>query len=269
MLTDKWISLDGDAFRAMKTDFDQILSEALTNMETKNADEATITLKLNVRLDTDTSYTEDGGYVDYTRPTFRHDVSYVMQVKGKLAGQTTEERALVFDDDAQKWVLREVFDGQMSFDNNGVLSDGFGRSMPENSQETPQEISEAKAVHLPSEENNGTERLPEGNMTVVGYPQGQFEYMKQFIGKNMEVVKEDRGYSVRLVSDYRIVLMSDTPGDTITYIPEENVWRGVGHPLECISYGIKDHIIRIAIECSDTEDVIWEIEESDEPAETE
>ena len=47
---DKYISLECDTFEALKEDFDKIMNDTLGNMEMKGAEDAVVTIKINVSL---------------------------------------------------------------------------------------------------------------------------------------------------------------------------------------------------------------------------
>lgn len=107
------LSLDGDTFSALKKDFDAVLLRTVGNMESKSADEATITLKLTISLEKErTNFGEEPKQI--TRPTFKHDISSVMQVKDKVSGTLKEDYELVFDDEEGKYVMRRISNGQMT-----------------------------------------------------------------------------------------------------------------------------------------------------------
>ena len=103
------LSLKSDTFAAMKEDFDGVLARTIGNMEMKNADNATITLKLGITLDKVSVGTPNGNQ-DITRPSFKHDISSVMQVKDRKSGALTGDYELVYEDG--KYVMRRIDDGQ-------------------------------------------------------------------------------------------------------------------------------------------------------------
>lgn len=103
------LSLKSDTFAAMKEDFDGVLARTIGNMEMKNADNATITLKLGITLDKVSVGTPNGNQ-DITRPSFKHDISSVIQVKDRKSGALTGDYELVYEDG--KYVMRRIDDGQ-------------------------------------------------------------------------------------------------------------------------------------------------------------
>lgn len=105
------LSLKSDTFAALKEDFDGVLARTIGNMEMKNADNATITLKLGITLDKVSVGTPNGNQ-DITRPSFKHDISSVMQVKDRKSGALTGDYELIYEDG--KYVMRRIDDGQTS-----------------------------------------------------------------------------------------------------------------------------------------------------------
>ena len=88
------LSLKSDTFSALKEDFDSILAKTIGNMEMKGAEDATITLKLGVSLEK-SSISGPNGIQDITKPSFKHDISSVMQVKDKKSGALTGDFIMV------------------------------------------------------------------------------------------------------------------------------------------------------------------------------
>lgn len=105
------LSLNSDTFSMLKEQFDGVLARTVGNMQMKGADDATITLKLQVSLSKENRHTEDG-MIEATIPKFKHDISSVMQVKDKASGELVGDYQLVWDEDTQKYVMRKINDGQ-------------------------------------------------------------------------------------------------------------------------------------------------------------
>ena len=117
------MSLNGDTFNALKSDFDQMLSRLLAGMEKFECEEAALNIKLVVSLKKD--QTRDFEAVEYEsmrdiiRPTFRHEISSAMQIKSKKAGSLSGNYELVWDSLSEKYVMHSIDDGQVSlFDDN-------------------------------------------------------------------------------------------------------------------------------------------------------
>lgn len=119
------LSLNGETFASLKKDFDTILERTIGNMTMKGAEDATITIKLGVSLQK-TSVPAKGSIREVTKPTFKHDIASVMQVKDKMSGQLTGNMELVWDDDLKQYVLRPIDDGQTSlFDQEADQGDDY------------------------------------------------------------------------------------------------------------------------------------------------
>lgn len=112
------LNLESDAFNALKTDFNQILRRTLAGMEQKEAEDATITLKLGIALTRD--MVPDPTIVAYeaqreiVRPAFTHKISSVMQYKDEKSGILSGNYELVWDKELCDYVMREITNGQTS-----------------------------------------------------------------------------------------------------------------------------------------------------------
>lgn len=115
--TIKPLSLRGDTFEALKTDFDEILRNTLSNMENKKTDTAEIGIKLKITTKKE-SRTLDGKMQDLVIPNFEHAVQSVLQIKNKKGGSLGGNHELVFDEKTGSYVMKFISDGQTSlFDN--------------------------------------------------------------------------------------------------------------------------------------------------------
>lgn len=120
---DLQLSLSGDTFQALKTDFDSILARTIGNMEMKGADEATVTIKLGISLEKVNSGTYDDAK-EVTKPSFKHDISSVMQVKDKKTGSLAGDYELVWDTEEQKYVMRKLGGEQMNMFDDEIAPEG-------------------------------------------------------------------------------------------------------------------------------------------------
>ena len=111
--SDMVLSLNSDTFQALKEDFDSILSRTIGNMEMKNAGSATITLKLGIDLDKEL-VVSGGVSHEVTKPTFKHDISSVVQVKDKKSGALTGDYQLVWNPEEGNYIMRRIDNGQTS-----------------------------------------------------------------------------------------------------------------------------------------------------------
>lgn len=118
------ISLKGDTFQSLKEDFDIILDRTLGNMHMKGAEDAVISLKLSVSLVKANAMVQ-GNCTSITRPSFKHEISSVMQVKDKKTGALTGDYQLVWDEDEGKFVMKKIEDGQTNIFEEEGNNDGI------------------------------------------------------------------------------------------------------------------------------------------------
>ncbi len=112
------LTLDSDAFGALKNDFNKILTGTLMNMEKRESESAELTVKLKITLRKDTApdFSEVGYKAerDIVRPTFSHKISSVMQMKLEESGVLGGDYELVWDDDKCGYIIRPIDNGQTS-----------------------------------------------------------------------------------------------------------------------------------------------------------
>lgn len=109
----KPLSLSGDTFEGLKGDFDQILHNTLTNMESKNADTAELSIKLKISTKKE-SDARTGKPRTLTIPSFEHSVQSVLQIKNKKGGSMGGNYELVLDENTGEFVMKFISDGQTS-----------------------------------------------------------------------------------------------------------------------------------------------------------
>lgn len=112
------LTLDGDTFGAFKSDFDQILNALINEMENREEEDATISIKISVSLhpDQERDFETNGydGMKDIIKPVFKHDISSVMQVKQKKSGILGGNMKMVWDKELRHYVLQRIDNGQTS-----------------------------------------------------------------------------------------------------------------------------------------------------------
>lgn len=108
------LNINSNAFENLKADFDKVLRRTLGNMQIKESDEATLTLKLSIKLTEMEVPDFDAAYPNAMRkihkPRFDHKVSSVMQIKTEESGHLKGEYELVWDEEAQDFVMKPMFD---------------------------------------------------------------------------------------------------------------------------------------------------------------
>ncbi len=225
------LSLKSDTFNALKEDFDSILARTIGNMEMKGAEDATITLKLGVTLEK-TYAMVSGESKDVTKPSFKHDISSVMQVKDKKSGALTGDYQLVWDDEDGRYVMKRIEDGQITmFDDEGNVIEGEYR-----------EVAALPAV----DETASDESTP-------------FSWLKKFVGSEMIISEAMGNYSVRTKNN-NIVLTSATSPNNLFYCSAETLEPHVGHSILCVGHGSDSDLDSISIECELCNEILYSLE---------
>lgn len=255
------LSLRGDAFSAMIEDFDSVLTRTIGNMEMKGADEATITVKLGITLER-TSVGSEGGNRNITRPSFKHDIGSVMQVKDKKSGALTGNYEIVLDEESGTYVIRRVEDGQMNMfdDEKDVIHEAeFEDITPEQKEPvTPdRELESREAPGIPEKASMDADDID-----------SPFAWLSQFIGKELIVVQSvDGSFSVIVKVSGDMVLTSGTNPRNDFYCPEELLKEHCGHRLTC-SLGTDDNDRTfVYVRCADCSEILcseYEPQEEDE-----
>lgn len=254
------LSLNGNTFNALKSDFDSILRNTLSNMELKGTDTAEMNIKLKISLskeqtrDFEARY--DGAMRDIVKPKFEHAVQSVLQIKDKKDGTLSGNYELVWDGEAQKYVMQEITDGQTSlfdeeqkpgFDTNNIVVVGG-------------ELPPAKK-DLPAPDGDGD--FIEAEYTVVEDEKptdpGPFNWLRQFVGVDMKVMEAMGNYTVR-TDDNKVVLSSAASTDSPFYCPAEKLAPHVGHTIVCVLYGATDNEESAFIECDTCGETLFRLD---------
>ena len=263
---DMSLSLKSETFSALKEDFDSILARTIGNMEMKGAEEATVTLKLGISLEK-SSVNGPAGIRDIVKPSFKHDISSVMQVKDKKSGALTGDYEMVWDADEGKYVMRRIDNGQVSmFDEDGdaTVIDAEYTALPEGQRGLPEGHQEDEdpgdADDTDDGENHDTEIANESDRASEA-GSTPFEWLKQFVGQELRVTEAMGNYTVR-TGDNKVVLSSATFESSPFYCPAEKLEGHVGHKVSCIGYGDRDGVIaNVSIECGDCNEVLFSLDD--------
>lgn len=259
------LSLNVDTFNALKSDYDSMLRQTLTKMEDLKVEDATITIKVAVSLEKDQArdFQANGydGMRDIVKPTFKHEISTVMQVKDKKSGSVGGSMELVWDKELCDYVMRPIDNGQVSMFDEPDKENGGTDVVQDNALQAP----ELPALPGPSGEVIDADyEVIEGNPSQDGSddhhadPKVLFEYMKQFIGVELKVSESDGQYTVSTL-DGKVILSSACKPTDRFYCSPEKLSPHVGHSVTCVSYG-QDEIANISIECEDCNEVLFDID---------
>lgn len=250
------LSLNGDTFNALKSDFDTILRNTLSNMELKGADAAEMNIKLKISLTKDQTRDfeacYDGAMRDIVKPKFEHAVQSVLQIKDKKDGTLSGNYELVWDKEAQKYVMREITDGQTTlFDNEKTAGSTNFVDAEYTVIDNGQPALQGRKVALlpaPADDSEKDSKVDDG----------AFEWLRQFIGASMRVLESMGIYTVR-TADNKVILSSASGPDTPFYCPVENLAPHVGHEVVCVAYGDEEDLANISIECEECGEVLFDI----------
>lgn len=258
------LSLNGDTFNALKSDYDSLLRQLLNEMENRDEEEATITIKVGVKLEKDQARDlQANGYDamrDIVKPTFKHEISTVMQIKNKKSGTLGGSMEMVWDKELCQYVMRPIDNGQVSmFDETDSKEET--REPPALPGPSGEIIDADFKVVGDSLDEDGTTEESDAHHTD---PKVLFEYMKRFIGMEMNVLEDAGQYTVRTL-DGQVVLSSMCKPTDRFYCSPEKLAPHVGHAVVCVGYG-QDEIVNVTIECEDCNEVLFDIDApADEP----
>ncbi len=252
------LSLNGDTFNALKSDYDALLRQLLTEMENRNEEEATITIKVGVKLEKDQARDfEVHGYEamrDIVKPTFKHEISTVMQIKNKKSGSLGGSMEMVWDKELFQYVMRPIDNGQVTLfdteDSNviqmpdlptlpaGTVIDADYRMLGDG-EETAE-----------SEDDEEQQDVSESHMKSGGSP---FEYLCQFVGADMDVIcREHDIYTVR--SNGKDVLSSGFSAMDRFYCSTEKLAPHVGHAIVCELWPTS-----VVVRCDECDETLFEV----------
>jgi len=231
------LSLNEDTFSALKKDFDDVLNRTIGNMQMKGASDATITLKLDIAI-TKGIVNIDGVNRDYNKPSFKHQVNSVLQIKDKATGQLAGEMVLEWDDDAEKFVLRRVDDGQTS-----IFDDGY--------ETCDDDITDVKGLPEPTQDD-------EDHDAHDAKGEDAFNVMIGFTERNLVIVETDGVYTVRTADTDEVVLSSGCEDGNPFKIDPEIAAKHVGDQLFCYMFSEDSkYISGIAIDCTTCDETIF------------
>lgn len=252
------MSLNGDTFNALKTDFDQMLRKLLSGMEKFECEEATLNIKVGVKLEKDQARDfevhEYEAMRDIVKPTFKHEISSAMQVKDKKTGSLSGNYELVWDRESGRYVMRNIDDGQMTlFDTEGdnVIQMPEPPALPAgtviDADYTMLEDGEAQGG---SEDANGPVDGSDGHKKPGDSP---YEYLRQFVGADMKVMGTEHGiYTVR--SGGKVILSSGFSATDRFYCSVEKLEPHIDHAIVCEEWPNS-----VVIRCDECDETLFEV----------
>jgi hypothetical protein len=112
------LSLDGDAFALMKNSFNRMLTNMLKTMQSKEVEEGSITLKLDVTLASEIVPIDAEGKKTRTatKPVFEHKIVVNVPLKGEAKGEAGGEGyELIYDPETKEYVMKKITGPQLDF----------------------------------------------------------------------------------------------------------------------------------------------------------
>ena len=277
MKNDLSLSLSGDAFSALRSDFDQVLRSTLAGMIDTDQDTAEVSMKVKITLTEDSApdYSVAGGRQtrEITKPKFEHTVTAVIQRKEKKTGTFSGEYELVLDRETGKYVARPIDNGQTTLfdddkDQSGEVIDadytvvnalGEGqRGLPEAAGQADED-GDTETLEEPEDGVlGGVAEFDEKDMDPAHDPSTPFGWLRQFIGKQMKVMEALGNYTVRTLENKVVLSSAAAPGNPF-HCPVESLKGHEGHDIICVGYG-EDEIVNISIECEDCGEVLFSLD---------
>lgn len=113
------LTLDSEAFNAFKQDFHMLLNRTLATMQQKEVEEASISVKFDISLQTlanpNVDAPDSSTERDVVVPMFKHKVTAAMKIKSEKSGFVGgPDYELVWDKQNQAWLMKPIKDGQIS-----------------------------------------------------------------------------------------------------------------------------------------------------------
>lgn len=271
------LSLNGDTFNGFKSDFDQLLRQLITEMEKRESEDATISVKFSVKLAPDQArdFQANGydGMRDIIKPSFKHEISTVMQVKNKKSGNVGGNMELAWDKNLHQYIMRPIDNGQTTFfdeDGNNTAEyvvageasgDSGGEAVALEGAEplglpapeaTDGAVIDVQAVDMTEydEEAEMQKAISAGPAEIKDTP---FDWLKQFLGQKLKVMEANDNFTARNAAG-TVVFSSAVPNTSCQFCPAQILEFREGYTLEvCAHYdGTPDepgNVIGISVWC--------------------
>lgn len=134
---EKRLDFDSDTFEEMKRDMNFVLQRLIGNMQEKESNEGSMTLKVDVTMVKEFIPNYDpevkGETREVSKPQFKHKVTSVVKINDEKSGSLNNEMELVMDEDTGVFKLvpicntsqRSIFDSDFQTDEDyGTSDDG-------------------------------------------------------------------------------------------------------------------------------------------------
>jgi len=236
------IEIEEPIFEQLRSDINAMLRRTIGMMTMKNTEDAVITIKIPVHIERQNI--PDGGISrEAPVPSFKHEISSVMQVKDKMSGQTKGEYELVFDEDGNP-MYRNINNGQTSiWDDDGridIEGDSFAEQDARSLEAPP--VRGLPAAATEEAEDADFDEIPENvdeiDEDVDELPADEekpFDRLMKFKGEELTAVEEDGEYKVLSSAGEVIISTAFEDGNPFKVDPKK-VKNHVGHKLICTAF---------------------------------
>lgn len=279
------LSLSGEAFAPLRSDFNQVLHSTMKGMIDTEQDTAEINMKVKIILANSSTpdFTVAGGQQtrEITKPKFEHTITSVIQHKEKKTGSFSGEYELILDLETGTYVARPIENGQTTLFDEGRFAATSGEvidadyTVVQNRDGAPALGEGPRSLHggtegVENQRNGDLSEDPENSahgdadefegqeIDPAHDPSKPFGWLRQFIGEAMHVTEAMGNFTVRTYGN-KVVLSSATSRDNPFYCPREKLEPHVGHSIACVGYG-ESEIVNISIECDDCNEMLFSID---------
>lgn len=207
---EKKLDFDSDTFEEMKKDMNFVLQRLIGNMQEKDTNEGSMTLKLDINMVRQVIPNYDSNIKGKTReikkPQFKHKVTSAVKINDEKSGIFNNEMELVMDEDTGEFKLvpiantsqRSIFDADFQQQNKETESDSeesFGSNAIEGKRipMLPGTNDEGEIIDVEYEEVNGTDLETEGQKAELG--EGMEDITDELLGHEEPGNGEDDGYN--------------------------------------------------------------------------
>ena len=208
---------ENEVFTNAWKDFDEMLVRMFGSMVMRGAEEADLTMKFHFKLEKKNAFV-NGSNREIVQPSFKHDISSVMQVKDKASGTFKGNVELTFDSDG-KPIVRDIDDGQTS-----MWDDNHFVNIEQN------DVVDAEVRSLAS----GKHALLESAEKNTADEESPFAWMMQFRDQTLHI-EENAGYYLVLSPDKKVILSSASDKDSPFYIDPWKLQKHIGHTISCVA----------------------------------
>lgn len=119
------VTIYSEAFCKLRDDFNKMIEDTLTKMKQKGSFGASLTIKLDIKLEKifEPLELQDGSQTmrDVYIPHFTHKVASAMSIKSEVKGSFDEECKLIWDPATQRHLLVPI--GQMKLETEYNMED--------------------------------------------------------------------------------------------------------------------------------------------------